>query len=82
MSRNDGSSKLEKLEIKKTCGPQGTKLQVMTRESLREELWAQQKNSDEHAEINRFSLIAHHYLPFSHIAGALAVIESVDLTVV
>ena len=54
----------------------------MTRESLREELWAQQKNSDEHAEINRFSLIAHHYLPFSHIAGALAVIESVDLTVV
>ena len=79
MSRNDGS-KLE-LEIRKTCG-QGTKLQVMTRESLREELWAQQKNSDEHAEINRFSLIAHHYLPFSHIAGALAVIESADLTVV
>lgn len=48
----------------------------MTRESLREELWAQQKNSDEHADMNRFSLIAHHYLPFSHVAGALAVIES------
>jgi hypothetical protein len=48
----------------------------MTKESLFLELWAQQKNGDEYAEMNRFSLIMHHYLPFSHVAGALAVIES------